>query len=461
MKLAKSVSAMVGLVALCVVASGCILLDARRDQQQLAQYGRIQGHVETEHESSNSLMVVLFPASQMEVENPDDLVVVDHFVRLGSGSYGFRVEPGEYVVVAFEDVNNDGNYDPGEPLLNAEKVEPVSLQPGGKVVRDLVIPTDGRPINELTKSVDISALQSRSAGDQRAKSLGAFLVRGDITDLSDEKFGSANGQRGLRSPLDFVLEVGAGIYMTEPYDPGRIPVLFVHGISGYPQEFTELIGSLDRKHFQAWFYFYPSGYRLDPLSKTGAELMAELSIRHGFDKFMVVAHSMGGLVSRAFLFHYLAEGMSKDVPLFVSISTPWGGDDRAIKGVEDSPIVIPVWRDMASNSEFLKDLFWKRESRDPSGELPEGAAFVFWRDDDPPEPRLLPKGVSFHMMFSIRGESRGELSTDGSVAVASQLRIAAQDQAVTQLGLDYSHTGILRSDEAKQRLNELLDLYVD
>jgi hypothetical protein len=64
-------------------------------------------------------------------------------------------------------------------------------------------------------------------------------------------------------------------------------------------------------------------------------------------------------------------------------------------------------------------------------------------------------------MFSIRGESRGEISTDGSVTVASQLRLAAQDQAITELGLDYSHTGILRSDEAKQRMNALLDEYVD
>jgi pimeloyl-ACP methyl ester carboxylesterase len=194
---------------------------------------------------------------------------------------------------------------------------------------------------------------------------------------------------------------------------------------------------------------------------TAAELMTELRIRYRFEEFVVVAHSMGGLVSRSLLFHYLGEDERTDVPLFVTISTPWGGDDRAIKGVESSPIVMPVWRDMASNSQFLKDLFWKAEGIEQPEEPPEGSAFLFLREDDARVPRVLPKAVAFHMMFSIRGKSRGDLSTDGSVTVASQLRIAAQHQAISELGLDYSHAGILRSDEARQRLNALLDEYAD
>jgi len=386
-------------------------------------------------------VAVLFPKNQPQTGNPEDLIIIDHFVRVGPGSYEFVVEPGEYLVLAFEDVNGNGSYDPGEPLLNANMVEPFSLASGEEVVRDLAIPTEGRPVTELKKAVNIGALQARSMSEQNEKSLGAHLVRGKIVDLSDEKFGSANGQLGLAKPLDFVLDVGAGIYLTEPYDPDRIPVLFVHGISGYPQEFTELIGSLDKERFQAWFFFYPSGFRLDPIAKREAELMVELKLRYGFDEFLVVAHSMGGLVSRAFLFHYLNEDRAEDVPLYLSISTPYGGSERAIKGVEDSPVVIPVWRDMAANSEFLKDLFWK--------------------PDAPDEPRVLPKEVAFHMMFSFKGESRGDISTDGAVAVRSELRIEAQRQALSLLGLDYSHTGILRSDEAKQRMNELLARYAD
>lgn len=428
-------------VVVCLGASGCILLEARKDQAELARFGRIGGAVSADYETSAPMVVVLFPGSMMQARKVEDLVVVDHFVRIGPGRYGFRVEPGEYVMVAFVDLNADGNYDPDEPLLNSREIEPISLASGATVVRDLEIPGDGRPVQELTEAVDVGALQSRSMGEQNARSLGAFLVRGEVADLSDEKFGSANGQLGLARPLDFVLTVGAGIYLTEPYDPDRIPVLFVHGISGYPQEFTKLIESIDKDRFQAWFYFYPSGYRLDNVARVGAELMLQLRLKHGFDRFVVVAHSMGGLVSRSFLFHYLEVGEEDDVPLFVTISTPWGGDDRANMGVKDSPVVLEVWRDMASNSEFLKDLFWQ--------------------EDDPDEPRELPKDISWHMMFSFRGESRGDQATDGVVTVASELRPEAQEQVETLLGLDYSHTGILRSDEAKQRVNALLDEYVD
>jgi pimeloyl-ACP methyl ester carboxylesterase len=420
--------------------SGCILLEARRDQQELSLFGRIQGKVETEHPSDHPLVVVLFPKAELMKTDVEDLVIVDHFVRVGPGSYGFRVEPGEYIVAAFEDVNEDGNYDPDEPLLNARKTETIPLEPGGNAVRDLVIPTEGRATAELKQSVNIAALQARSPGEQTARSIGSFLVRGEVVDLSDARFGAANGQLGLRAPLSFVMEAGAGIYFTEPFDPDRIPVLFVHGISGYPQAFTELIDSLDQKRFQAWFYFYPSGYRLDPLARTGAGLMINLQLRYRFDEFVVVAHSMGGLVSRALIFHYDRMSERVDIPLFVAISTPWGGDERAIKGVESSPVVLEVWRDMASNSQFLKDLFWRPDARE--------------------EPRELPESVAFHMMFSVRGASRGDVSTDGVVAIASELRREAQDQADSQLGLDYTHTSILRSPEARRRLNTLLDALV-
>jgi pimeloyl-ACP methyl ester carboxylesterase len=432
-----------GLAAVAAVAlasSGCILIEARRDQKEFARFGRIQGTVSTDHASTHPLIVVLLPKAALEAKDVGELTIVDHFVRVGRGTYRVRVESGDYLVVAFEDVNENGNYDPDEPLLNARKTEPIELAPGQDVVRNLVIPADGRPVAELNQSINIAALQVRSVGEQTARSIGSFLVRGDIANLSDEKFGSANGQLGLRAPLDFVLNVGAGIYLTEPYDPDRIPVLFVHGISGYPQEFTELIEGLDHERFQAWFYFYPSGYRLEPLAQACAELMINLQLRYDFTQFVVVAHSMGGLVARAMIFDYDQMSEKDDIPLFVTISTPWAGDSRAASGVEDSPVVIDVWRDMDPTSQFLKDLFWQ--------------------PDAPDKPRTLPESIPFHMMFSVHGASRGDVSTDSVVSIASELRREAQDQAESLLGLDYTHTSILRSPEVRKRLNALLASYV-
>src|SRR5262249_43983976 len=55
-----------------------------------------------------------------------------------------------------------------------------------------------------------------------------------------------------------------GIYMFEPYQPGKIPVVMVHGLLSSPLTWTPLFNDLRadpelRKHFQFWFYVYPPG----------------------------------------------------------------------------------------------------------------------------------------------------------------------------------------------------------
>ncbi|WP_156346379.1 hypothetical protein [Verrucomicrobium spinosum] len=43
------------------------------------------------------------------------------------------------------------------------------------------------------------------------------------------------GGSGLWRPLGFLSGNTLGLYFTEPYDPGRIPVVFVYGIGGGPR----------------------------------------------------------------------------------------------------------------------------------------------------------------------------------------------------------------------------------
>jgi pimeloyl-ACP methyl ester carboxylesterase len=101
-----------------------------------------------------------------------------------------------------------------------------------------------------------------------------------------------------------------GIFMLEPFDPGRIPVLMVHGLWSSPSTWMPMFNDLRsfpelRKHYQFWFYQYPTGqpfwlsatqFRAD-LNK----LRAELDPDHRYpalDQAVLVGHSMGGLVSR-------------------------------------------------------------------------------------------------------------------------------------------------------------------
>src|SRR5207244_7410145 len=89
--------------------------------------------------------------------------------------------------------------------------------------------------------------------------------------------------------------------IVEECDASRTPILFVHGIGGYPTEFKYLVGKLDRRRFQPWFAYYPSGLDLDRVADGFARWMQVLQVRCGFRRLVVVAHSMGGLVARAFI----------------------------------------------------------------------------------------------------------------------------------------------------------------
>ena len=135
---------------------------------------------------------------------------------------------------------------------------------------------------------------------------------------------------------------------------------------------------------------------------------------------------MGGLVARGFLQRYREGGGAAGVPLFVSISTPWGGH-KAAELASKSPIPVRAWNDMAPDSEYLRSLY----VRDP--------------------------GVPHHLMFSFRndGVAIGEAS-DGTVSVASQLEPAVQKGAVRVEGHNETHMGVLKAAAVSERLNELL-----
>src|SRR5262249_39051938 len=115
---------------------------------------------------------------------------------------------------------------------------------------------------------------------------------------------------------------------------------------------------LDRSRLQPWVYFYPTGADIDAVAEHLSQLISQLRVRYRFDRLHVVGYSMGGLVSRAFIQKHHESTGRADVDVFVSISTPWGGDDLAAKAVKRLPVVVHSWRDLASDSPFLTGLFY-------------------------------------------------------------------------------------------------------
>ena len=100
-----------------------------------------------------------------------------------------------------------------------------------------------------------------------------------------------------------------GVYLIHPYDPNKIPILFVHGLLSSPLSWQNLTNDLcsDPKvleHYQPWFFLYPTG---QPVLESAAQLREELArTQRLFDPsgtaiashhVVVVAHSMGGLLA--------------------------------------------------------------------------------------------------------------------------------------------------------------------
>ena len=94
------------------------------------------------------------------------------------------------------------------------------------------------------------------------------------------------------------------IYIVQPYDPGKIPVVLVHGLISIPQMWFPVIAQIEkdpelRGKFQFWTFAYPTG---DPVA------LSALRLREGLRKvyevyprtksMVIVSYSLGGLVGK-------------------------------------------------------------------------------------------------------------------------------------------------------------------
>ena len=419
-----------------LVTSSCTSLrrikDFKEQASQARALARISGEIDTEGEMQGHLVVILGRV----IEGTGELVGVDSYVRVNSGSYAFPVAPGRFQLGAYEDRNRNGLLDPDERVIRVKDSEILTVGAGEDLRWDLHL-AEG-VTSGLTEPLDVLAIVERTPEGQREFSLWAFSAQGKICeDLNDEKFGPASGPRGLWEPMNFMNEGLAGIYFLEAYDPERVPVLFVHGIAGFPREFSTLIESLDRERFQAWFYFYPSGFGLNGIANHLAVLLKRMQVKTHFDEIAIVAHSMGGLVSRGAILKYRESTRRDDIRLLLSISTPWGGDVDAA-GVKDAPIELPEsLADMSPSSDYLR--------------------WIFFQDEDREIVNALSTRVEFHMMMGFRMRRSGKVANDGSVTLSSQARVEAMEEASSIRAWDYDHWEILKSPEAIERMNRLLE----
>lgn len=348
----------------------------------------------------------------------------------GDAIHNYRVfeQPGEFRIAAlqtsrylfaFQDRNRDFTYQEGEPAVWFD------LVPRG-IARDSVAEVKlhiGSPLlRPGPRAADLFALRGTGLGH-------VDVLLGKVTSLDDRRFSREAAAMGMWEPLGYMKSGHAGIFFLEPYDPARIPVLFVHGINGTPQNFRPLIERLDRSRFQAWVINYPSGFDLRALGDGLLGLLAELRLRHGFQRMHIVAHSMGGLLIREYLGECSRTRGCDYVDQVLTIASPYAGIENMSLYLDISTVVMPVWRNLLPGGSFMESLF-----KTP-----------------------LPPNAQLHLAFAFQDEtSFSGKPGDGVLSLRTQLRAEAQREASSMRGFYDEHTAVLGNPELIRYMNQVL-----
>jgi pimeloyl-ACP methyl ester carboxylesterase len=323
--------------------------------------------------------------------------------------YSVLLPEGDYDVYVFADLNRDGFFHGDEAVGQTESGKSVSV----------VLKNAEDNILVKGPAIRVDADHPRKSGlpiNTRVTAQQKYIS------LDDEFFDPRYGTMGLYRPTEFIAHTQGALFQLEEYDRNKTLIIFIHGVEGTPQDWRFLVERLDRKRFQPWFYYYPSGLRLEKLGTLLAQsiMLIDRTPGYGIDQLVIVAHSMGGLVARAAIDRLCRNGKPPYLKMYISMSSPYGGIDEARSGMEKAPVMIPSWRDVATDSQFLKDLYQVD----------------------------LPEGVPFHMFFGYRNKSGA--SSDGTITLRSQLDARVYMKAVKTYGFDATHVGILNDDSVRQ-----------
>jgi hypothetical protein len=269
-------------IIIALFFSGCSLLKMLEQSARIRNAGSISGSVVVTGVPQGTVIVMLY---REVAGNP---VLKNKVMANKKGEYRFYVAPGRFYLGAFVDLDKDGEYQHNEHgrLYGAPDSVLVAGRESLKVGPITISGPVPSSFPDIKASEDISAIMKNI---------------GKVTTMDDPMFTRENYSKGLWFPLDFIEQVGGGLFFLEEYHPDKVPVLFVHGVNGGPTDLQPLIAGLDRKKFQPWVLFYPSGFRLEMISAYLLQAVVSLEHKFHFKQLNVVAYSMGGLVTRSFV----------------------------------------------------------------------------------------------------------------------------------------------------------------
>lgn len=351
----------------------------------------------------------------------NELVDVMHDIRVGT-HFGLHLPEGKYEVVLFSDDNNNGYYESFEAIAQQSITIDSQLYPA-KVITQFEVSLTKMPA--LAWPVNI-AVEQKSASKPSL-----FFPAGTLRSLDDPIFSPEMSTLGLYDPAAFLSQTPTLFMALEEEYAFKIPVVFVHGIGGSAREFIPLIESLDTARFKAWFFHYPSGGDLNQM----AQLFYDIFLSNqkiplkDTNPMVIVAHSMGGLVVRE-SFNLLPDEAPTDIT-FISLASPFNGHPSALNVDKSSGLILPSWRDLNPEGEFIKQLYRKP----------------------------LADNIQHQLFYAYANDNAVKLgdNSDGVVPLSSQLHSPAQEESRRQYGLNVNHTSILTDTKALTAITNIID----
>src|SRR6266581_5583181 len=257
-----------------------------------------------------------------------------------------------------------------------------------------------------------------------------------------------------------------GLYFLQPYDPDRIPLIFVHGLFSTPFTWVQTINGLQadpeiRKHYQFWVYAYPTG---NPILYSALRLREELAkadqLYPNHKPYVMVGHSMGGMLTHDQVITVtqamwekkmgdtaknIFEGQPSDslmvrattfranprIKRVVFICTPHRGSNMASSGLGKIAIslinlpgqVTTIMKDAFTSADLVKLMgSSKRMPNSVWGLKPSNPAL--------PVVNSAPISVPYHSIIGDRGKGDTPNSTDGVVAYWSSHLEGAKSELI-------------------------------
>ena len=383
------------ITAFCLMLASCSQYRHLANEIEILNTSLVSYQVQIPKKDQVSALVLIL----LSENNPEE---IDGFnVFIGESDIRFKAPISSRYLFIFDDLNSDLRFQQNEPfqVIKLDYDNPkipmqvsLSQSDSGYPSKLLDLP--------IRKSVNIKISPAQ---------------KGVLVSLSDPKFDKEKATLGMWKPLTHLQEGNAGLFFLTPFSKDKTPIILVHGMAGTARDFEPFIEGIDQGKYQVWLFNYPTGLPLLLIAKGLESSINILKYQYKFKNFHLVAHSMGGLVSKAYLNICSTDSNCVHPLSFTSISSPFGGVNSAQIGIDYSPVVMPVWRDLPANSEFIQDLFTPNQITPP------------------------------HMLnfgFKISG-LLNKNSGDGVISLSSQLDIRAQQSAKLIRGFDEDHLAIL------------------